>query len=67
MFYKLIEKIIERDGKKVIQGRSQAGKLLLEKTERGYELKCPRSKKVYLITYEEMILEYLTKWDDQVQ
>lgn len=62
MKYKLIETTIERDGEKVIQGRSREGKLLIEKTREGYELKCPRSKEVYLITYEEMITEYKKVW-----
>lgn len=58
MKYKLIETMIERNGQKVIQGRSRAGKLLIEKTHEGYELKCPRSKEVYLVTYEEILAEY---------
>lgn len=63
---KLEEKKIERAGKQVIQCRSQQGKLLIEKTAEGYELKCPRSKEVYLIPYEQMIVEYLTMWDDHM-
>lgn len=59
---KLVQNIIERNGKKVIQGRSSEGKLLIEKTQEGYELKCPRSKEVYLITYEEMLQEYREFW-----
>lgn len=58
MKYKLIETTIERNGEKVIQGRSREGKLLIEKTREGYELKCPRSKEVYLITYAEMLSEH---------
>ena len=61
---KLIETTIERNGQKVIQGRSSEGKLLIEKTQEGYELKCPRSKKVYLITYEEMLAEYKEFWKE---
>jgi len=61
---KLIQKVIERNGRKVIQGRSCEGKLLIEKTQEGYELKCPRSKKVYLITYEEMLAEYKELWKE---
>jgi phage FluMu protein Com len=63
MANKLIEKTIERDGQKVIQGRSKEGKLLIEKTGEGYELKCPRSKEVYVITYEEMLREYKEVWN----
>lgn len=55
---KLIETVIERNGEKIIQGRSKEGKLLVEKTREGYELKCPRSKEVYLIPYEEMLADY---------
>lgn len=62
MKYKLIETTVERNGEKVIQGRSWEGKLLIEKTQEGYELKCPRSKEVYLIAYEEMLTEYKKFW-----
>ena len=51
------EKIIERDGKKVVEVRSDAGKLLYIKTALGYELKCPRSKQICLVRYEEMLTD----------
>lgn len=60
---KLIQNVIDRRGETVIQGRSKEGKLLIEKTREGYELKCPRSKVVYLITYEEMFTEYTEFWN----
>ena len=49
------EKIITRNGEKIIEVRSNVGKLLYIKTKVGYELKCPRSKQVCLIRYEEML------------
>lgn len=49
------EKVIIRDGQEVIEVRSDAGKLLYVKTKAGYELKCPRSKQVCLVRYEEML------------
>lgn len=56
--HKLIESTIKRNGERVIQGRSKEGKLLIEKSRDGYELKCPRSKEVYLITYEDMLADF---------
>jgi len=49
------EKVIIRKGEKVIEVRSDAGKLLYIKTKKGYELKCPRSKQICLVRYEEML------------
>ena len=51
----LCRKTIDRDGKKVVEVRSDAGKLLYIKTAIGYEFKCPRSKQICLVRYEEMI------------
>jgi len=48
------EKSIIRNGEKVTEVRSDAGKLLYIKTGKGYELKCPRSKQICLVTYEQM-------------
>lgn len=39
--------------------RSDCGKLLFIKSERGYEIKCPRDKKIYVIPYETMIKDFL--------
>lgn len=50
----MIEKTVERNGEKVVEVRSDAGKLLLIKTKQGYELKCPRTKRICLISYKEM-------------
>ncbi len=48
-------KVVEKDGKKVTEVRSDGGKLLFIKTSAGYEMKCPRTKKICLVKYEEMI------------
>lgn len=58
----IIEHETIRNGQKVVQVRSNSGKLLFIKTKAGYEIKCPRSKTVYLIPYEQMVTEYLTRW-----
>ncbi len=49
------EKIITRNGEKITEVRSDAGKLLYIKTREGYELKCPRSKQICLVPYEQML------------
>ncbi|MBI3618344.1 MAG: hypothetical protein HY210_09090 [Candidatus Omnitrophica bacterium] len=49
------EKQIIRNSVKVIEVRSDAGKLLYSKTKEGYELKCPRSKQICLVRYEDML------------
>ena len=49
------EKTVIRNGEKVIEVRSDAGKLLYIKTKKGYELKCPRSKQICVVRYEEML------------
>jgi len=49
------ERIIERNGEKVIEVRSDGGRLLFIKTKMGYEIKCPRTKKICLVKYEQML------------
>jgi len=49
------ERIVTRNNQKVVEVRSDAGKLLYIKTKEGYELKCPRSKEICLVTYEQML------------
>lgn len=51
------DKTIKRGLERVVEVRSEAGKLLFIKTKRGYELKCPRSKKLCLISYEKMLYD----------
>jgi hypothetical protein len=62
----MIEKIVIRNGEKVTELRSQAGKLLLIKTKKGYEIKCPRTKEVCLIKYEEMFSDCLACCDREL-
>lgn len=49
------EKIVERNGENVIEVRSDGGRLLFIKTKEGYEIKCPRTKKICLVKYEDML------------
>ena len=58
------EKIAERDGQKVIEVRSDGGKLLFVKTKEGYEMKCPRTKTICLIKYQDMIEDCLSCLDE---
>ena len=53
------EKIVNRKGEKVIEVRSDGGKLLLLKTKQGYEIKCPRTKQMCVIKYEVMFTDCL--------
>ncbi len=55
----MIEKEIFRNGRKVIEVRSEGGKLLYIKTPDGYEMKCPRTKQICLVRYEEMLSDCL--------
>lgn len=58
----MIEKTIIREGKRVVEVRSEGGRLLFIKTKQGYEIKCPRTKKICLISYKEMIWDCLACW-----
>ncbi len=58
-FISMKEKIIKRGEEKVIEVRSDGGKLLFIKTKKGYEMKCPRTKEICLLTYEEIIKDCL--------
>ncbi len=60
----MIEKVIEKNGEKVIEVRSEGGKLLFIKTKQGYEMKCPRTKKICLVSYKEMYSDCLSCWAD---
>ena len=53
----MIEKNVNRNGEKVTEVRSEAGKLLFIKTPKGYEIKCPRTKQICLVKYEVMITD----------
>ncbi len=54
-----VEKIIME--KKNDQIRCECGKLYLIRTRQGYEFKCPRCKRIYVLKYEQLIVDYLTK------
>jgi hypothetical protein len=56
------QKVKREDGEEIIQVRSDDGKLLYVKTRSGYEMKCPRSKQICLIKYEDMIEDCLFNW-----
>lgn len=61
------EKIIIRNGEKITEVRSDVGKLLYIKTKEGYELKCPRSKQICLVRYEEMLSDWKDKFSGDNQ
>ena len=48
-----------RDGQQVTEVRSEGGKLLYVKTEKGYEMKCPRTKQMCVVGYDEMLFDCL--------
>jgi hypothetical protein len=60
----MIEKAIEKNGEKIVEVRSDGGKLLFIKTKQGYEMKCPRTKKICLVSYKEMYSDCLSCWAD---
>ena len=60
----MIIKITYRNGEKVIEMRSDGGRLLFIKTKKGYEIKCPRTKKICLVKYEEMFTDYVSSLKD---
>ena len=52
----LMKKLITKRGaEEITEVRSDGGKLLFIKTKEGYEMKCPRTKKICLVKYEEML------------
>lgn len=53
---------MENNGKnKNNEVRCECGRLCLVKTKDGYEFKCSRCKRIQILTYEELIVSYLTK------
>ncbi|MFA5059678.1 MAG: hypothetical protein WC676_03540 [Candidatus Omnitrophota bacterium] len=60
------EKTIERNGEKIIEVRSDGGKLLFIKTKTGYEMKCPRTKTICLVKYEEMLKDCVKCLEENV-
>lgn len=63
----MVETVIEKRGEKSVQVRSRLGRVLFEKTKKGYSIQCPDSQETYLIPYERMVLEYLTMGDEDAQ
>ncbi len=61
---KMNEKVLERNGEKIVEVRSDGGKLLFIKTKGGYEMKCPRTKQICLIKYEVMFTDCLKCLDE---
>ncbi len=61
------ERITEKNGERVTEVRSEGGKLLFIKTKSGYEMKCPRTKKICLVKYEEMIRDCFSCLDDEMK
>ncbi len=61
----MIEKIVEKNGEKIVEVRSDGGKLLFIKTKAGYEMKCPRTKQICLIKYQEMMSDCLQCWAER--
>jgi phage FluMu protein Com len=49
------------ENKRNNQLRCECGRLYLVKTKEGYEFKCPRCKRVQVLKYEDLIVDYLTK------
>jgi hypothetical protein len=59
------EEIVYCDGEKIVEVRSDGGKLLYKKTSRGYEMKCPRTKKICVVPYEQMLVDCLRCLDGE--
>ena len=60
----MLEKVKHRNGVRIIEVRSDAGKLMYIKTPEGYEMKCPRSKEMCLIPYEKIMTDCIECWND---
>ena len=54
---------IDNQKNKINQVRCDCGRLYLIKIKDGYEFKCPRCKRIHLLRYEDLIVDYLTKED----
>jgi len=60
----MIETTVYRDGEKIVEVRSEGGKLLYRKTHEGYEMKCPRTKKICVVRYDKMFFDCLKCFSD---
>lgn len=50
---------VYKNGREVVEVRSDGGKLLYVKTKEGYEMKCPRTKKICTVGYDKMLFDCL--------
>ena len=55
----MIEKTVYQNGEKIVEVRSEGGKLLYKKTRQGYEMKCPRTKQICVVGYDQMLFDCL--------
>ena len=53
------ENKVIRNGEEVVEVRSDGGKLLYIKTKAGYEMKCPRTKNICVVGYDQMLFDCL--------
>ena len=60
----MIENTVFRNGEKIVEVRSEGGKLLYVKTQEGYEMKCPRTKQICVIKYNQMLFDCLKCFSD---
>ena len=63
---------VNKNGREVIEVRSDGSKLLYVKTKEGYEMKCPRTKKICIVGYDQMLFDCLqcfaeTAGDEQLK
>ena len=59
IIFVMIERTVYRDGEKIVEVRSEGGKLLYRKTRQGDEMKCPRTKKICVVGYDQMLFDCL--------
>ena len=55
----MIEKKVYENGEEITEVRSEGGKLLYRKTKEGYEMKCPRTKEICVIKFDQMLFDCL--------
>ena len=60
----MIEKTVYIDGERITEVRSEGGKLLYRKTPEGYEMKCPRTKQLCVVRYDQMLFDCLKCFSD---
>ncbi|GEM_PF-2982520 len=46
------------------ENRCDCGRLLFVKTNKGFEFKCQRCKRIHCLHFDQVILDYLTMYDD---